>query len=386
MHLSLSKIFAWQQMSSLTYLTEEGDFDVLVTIPEKADKPIVCTIKSPLYHTDLSFKEASWKSNKTDIDIQSDVLSGSLQWQPPQGKEHGKLSGHVQHFTWHPEWKFGENASKEIPELPVIQLKIDAFHWNTHHFYQWGMDAVPHKGKGYDIIHLESHGDDFALDSAGKWYFQLPQSPSSLKGTWKSKNIGRALQSMGFETNIRDAKSMGQFDLQGISQAGSIQLSSLTGAVQLEMSQGRILGINPGLGRILSLFSLDNWKRRLQLDFSDLYKSGFSFDTLEGPLQFGEGMVKSQRIKIKGPSAQIDASGYVNLATHQMDAKLLVTPKVGGTLSTAAAIAAGNPAVGAAVWIIDKMVTRSKPIAQYEYRVTGDWDEPVVTEPKTVQN
>ncbi len=385
MHLTLSKIFEWQNVSSLTHLTEESDFDVVITIPEKAEKPIVCTIKAPLYHTDLAFKAASWKDNKTDIDIQSDVLSGSLQWQPAQGKEHGKLSGHVQHFTWHPEWKFGDQSLKAIPELPVIQLKVDAFHWNTHHFYQWGVDAVPHKGKGYDIINLESHGDDLVLDSAGTWYFQLSQSPASLKGTWKSKNIGRAIQSMGFETNIRDAKSMGQFNLHWTNQAGSIQLPSLTGAVQLEMSQGRILGINPGLGRIFSLFSPDNWKRRLQLDFSDLYKAGFSFDTLAGPLQFGGGMVKSDRIKIKGPSAQIEASGQVDLVTHQMDAKLLVTPKVGGTLSTAAAIAAGNPAVGAAVWLIDKVVTHNQPIAQLEYRVTGDWDEPVVTEPKTVQ-
>jgi uncharacterized protein YhdP len=213
----------------------------------------------------------------------------------------------------------------------------------------------------------------------GYWHFLNDLKPMALQGVWDTKNIGNTLQQLGFETNLKDARSHVLFDLKW---EGDLfdQLSTLEGHIEFMMKGGRILGVNPGLGRVLSLFNIENVRRRLQLDFSDLYKSGFSFDTLEGHVLAANSQLTTEDLFIKGPVAAVQGKGYVSLATQNLDAHLKVFPKVSGTLPMAAAIAAGNPAIGAAIWVFDKLLNQKKSLQSYEYQLTGTWTDPIVTD------
>lgn len=54
--------------------------------------------------------------------------------------------------------------------------------------------------------------------------------------------------------------------------------------LSVELGEGRLLGVEPGLGRILG--GLDTWKLmdRLSLDFSDIALEGLSFTEMIGDL------------------------------------------------------------------------------------------------------
>ncbi len=105
----------------------------------------------------------------------------------------------------------------------------------------------------------------------------------------------------------------------------------------------------------MGLLSLENLlTRRLQLDFSDVFKKGFVFDKLEANMIFKSGIVETDNLFIDGPAAKIKISGIANLSNKEIDLQMLVTPKVGNTLPIAASLATGNPAIGVGVWVVDK--------------------------------
>ena len=59
---------------------------------------------------------------------------------------------------------------------------------------------------------------------------------------------------------------------------------------------------------------------------------------------------------INGPSAKIIGFGQADLLTQGVRGEMTVMPNLTASLPMAAALAIGSPAIGAAVWVVDKMV------------------------------
>jgi uncharacterized protein YhdP len=78
----------------------------------------------------------------------------------------------------------------------------------------------------------------------------------------------------------------------------------------------------------------------------------------------------------------IGMSGRTGLVARDYDQLVTVTPQLASTLPIAGAIA-GGPAVGAAVYLADKLVgDRFNRLTQVQYHVTGSWDKPVYSKLK----
>ena len=130
---------------------------------------------------------------------------------------------------------------------------------------------------------------------------------------------------------------------------------------------------------MLNLFSLNSLQRRLSLDFTDLTKEGFSFDRMKGTFVLTDGNAYTDDFVIEGSSAIIKISGRTGLVSHDYDQLIEVTPQVSSGLPLAGAIA-GGPAVGAAVYLAEKLVGDNfNRMAQVNYKVTGSWENPVYT-------
>ena len=159
----------------------------------------------------------------------------------------------------------------------------------------------------------------------------------------------------------------------------TIDLSKITGKLKININSGFILGLDPGFGRVIGLLNIENIHRRLLLDFSDVTNQGFSFDNVIGDLDFKNGELNLNKVFIVGPSANITISGKTSLLTEQLDLFIEVTSKSGTTLPLAAAVAAGNPVIGAAVWLFD--YASGAKFSQFKfakYKVTGNWNKPEI--------
>jgi len=106
-------------------------------------------------------------------------------------------------------------------------------------------------------------------------------------------------------------------------------------------------------------------------------KEGFSFDVMKGHFVVMDGDAFTDDFAINGTSVNIDISGRTGLVARDYDQLVTVTPQVTSTLPIAGAIA-GGPAVGAAVFLADKLMGDSfNRLTQVKYHVTGSWDKPV---------
>jgi uncharacterized protein YhdP len=153
-------------------------------------------------------------------------------------------------------------------------------------------------------------------------------------------------------------------------------LPRIDGSLQAKVGRGRILDVDPGAGRLLGLVSLQAIPRRLALDFSDFFRSGMSFDSIEGRFELRSGDAFTTDLVVRGPSADIAVTGRTGLSARDYDQELQVTPKVGGVLPVVGALAAGPVGIAAGLMAQGVLKSPLDQMARARYRVTGPWDKP----------
>lgn len=267
----------------------------------------------------------------------------------------------------------GENGFEV--ELSVKVLELDKERYGPASAY------LQSENKKLNMNNVVFTANGLQYVGQGVWDTSVSPVKTELKGNVSSQNVGVALNTLGYPDTIHGGKGDFEFDLTWQGAPFHFDLSKITGKSKFNLKSGQLIGVDPGLGRVLGLLSLDNIQRRLQLDFSDIFQDGMSFDVLTAKVVFKDSRADSDYILIDGPAARIELYGGADILTREVDFRMAVTPKVSGTLPVAAAIAAANPAVGAAVWLFDKATgSKFQAIANYYYRVSGTWDKPEITE------
>jgi len=155
----------------------------------------------------------------------------------------------------------------------------------------------------------------------------------------------------------------------------------LSGNIQLKVEQGRLPDIEPGSGRVVGLFSLQTLRRRLALDFEDLFSKGFAFDRINGLFMIDRGDAYTNNLSVVGPAARIDASGRTGLHKRDYDLRIAVFPAVSDTLPVAGALFGPVGAGAGAVYYLGQKMFKSLPeqidkLLRRDYSVTGPWNKP----------
>ena len=228
----------------------------------------------------------------------------------------------------------------------------------------------------FQVAH--SHGE---LRAWGEWrVLRDGGQRSSFRFEAGSSNLGELVTQLGFATGISRGQAQASGDLAWSGAPQEISPEGLTGKVHLVVEKGQLTQVDPGAGRLLGLFNLSNLPRRLSLDFSDIFREGFAFDRIEGNLRFADQSMYTNDLRIEGPAARLQLTGRTGIADRSYDQTVVVHPQVGGTLPVAGALV-GGPGVGAAVFFLQKLLPArsADDDGGIEYRVTGSWDDPVIT-------
>lgn len=270
-------------------------------------------------------------------------------------------------------------AKRDKEQLPLIQFSCKTMHFNKRMFKNIRLDLLP-RTYGYEITNFSITNDNLMLQAQGNWQMD-GKSLTSLSGNIYTQNFGKVLTEWGYENSISKGKGEMNFAINWEGGPMDFDLLRIAGGSHLDLRSGSLTNVNPGIGRIIGLLSLESIHRRLQLDFSDIISKGFAFDKLVADFKIEPGSVMSDNILINSPSAKIELNGKTGIKSQDLDFTMFVTPKVGASLPIAAAIAAGNPAVGAAIWLFDKASgSKISEITKYKYKVTGTWNSPEVNE------
>ena len=162
------------------------------------------------------------------------------------------------------------------------------------------------------------------------------------------------LKRFGFADLMRGAPTTikGQLDWPGA--PSDYDPTTLSGTRRIEGGPGQFTQIEPGIGELLGVLSLQALPRRIALDFRDVFTEGFAFDRIQGNVKIVRGVMTTDDLRLAGPAARVDISGEANLAHETQKLAVRVLPSLSSTLSTGAAgaamlLLAANPLVAAAV-------------------------------------
>ncbi len=316
-----------------------------------------------------------WRGN-----LSGRELEGAVTWQP-QGR--GRIVARMKTLTIPAappavaQLPGEAGAGGKEPELPALDITAEQFINKDKLLGRLEVNAVP-EGRDWRIekLRIVNPESTFALD--GVWHVSLAQPRTQVNLRLEASDVGKLLTRLGYPEGVRRGTSKLEGALSWNGSPYDFDYPSLTGNLVLEAAKGQFVKLEPGIGKLLGILSLQALPRRIALDFRDVFSEGFSFDEIVGAVKISRGIASTESFRIQGPPARIMMSGEVDLARETQKLRVRVTPHVSDTVSIAGALI-GGPIAGVAAFLAQKIL--KDPLDQavsYEYGVTGTWADPIV--------
>ena len=246
----------------------------------------------------------------------------------------------------------------------------------------------------------------------GSWKFEVEPDNSgsiirSIKGKIKDSNISGQLnwrytpelqstiatfdvvggditaifEAFDFPVLMTSNKYSSEFVLHWPQAPSEFGLNLLSGKMSLSLDEGFLQTEDQktGILRLFGVLNADSIKRRLKLDFSDLYKSGVGFDSFVAKASIDQGLLTlTEPLIIDGPAGKYVLNGRSDLATKKLDIDMLVELPFSQNVPLAALVL-GAPQIGGLVWVADKLLGEPlSALTTSRYDITGTWEEPRV--------
>jgi len=269
------------------------------------------------------------------------------------------------------------SASSARTEFPAFDLAVDELTFKGKQLGKLELLAQQHE-RDWLLDKMRITNPDGVLTADGKWSMSsaAPQTQVNLK--LEISNAGKILARSGYPNSVKDGdgKLEGAFSWPG--GPDDFSYAMLDGNLNLDTGKGQFLKIEPGIGKLLSILSLQALPKRITLDFTDVFSEGFKFDSINGTAQIKHGVLSTNDFKIYGSAAKVTMAGQIDLDRETQNLRVRVLPTLGNSVSLLGAFAAG-PAVGVGVFIANKLLREPlDKLVSFEYNITGTWADPNV--------
>ena len=314
------------------------------------------------------------------------AVNGEISWET-EGK--GKLTARLKNLSLVKDesGKKEDAASKPAAadidesaastEFPTLDLVVDDFTWKGKPLGKLELLAQQH-GRDWLLERMRIINPDGVLAADGKWSMATGKAQTQVNLNLEISDAGKILTRSGYPNSVKNGS--GKLDGVFIWRGGPKDFSyaTLDGALKLDTGKGQFLKIDPGIGKLLGILSLQALPKHITLDFTDVFSEGFSFDSISGTVQIKQGVLSTSDFKMDGSSAKVTMAGQVDLDRETQNLRIRILPTVGNSVSLLGAFTAG-PAVGIGTFIVNKLLREPlDKLASFEYHVTGNWDNPNV--------
>lgn len=268
----------------------------------------------------------------------------------------------------------------ELLDLPLIDfscqqcqiagVEVGALSFNTQRQTQ---------GLAINDIKIKEH--DAQVSAKGFWGFDQRGQYSQLSGKLESENLENTLKLFDSFSGIKDSGVKTSFDLRWRDSIYNPTLNTLDGNVQWSLSEGHIAEVSDKGARIFSLFSLDSLRRKLVLDFRDVFVKGIFYNNFKGEFAIGNGVAVTHDAHMDGIAAGIDVVGSINLVSQELDYYVTVTPNLFSNIPVIAGVVTSTPQVFVLAFALTKVLDPIiDVISQVNFKLSGTVDEPEFVE------
>ena len=268
---------------------------------------------------------------------------------------------------------------KDPSTMPALDLQVDALWLDDKPLgkatIKWRRAPL-----GIQLTQLQIEQGPIALQGQGYWHLVKGRHKTHIDLAGRVESLGRLQQEFDLQLGIAEAPMNFDAKLDWPLPPYALKLDEMEGALQIHVESGEVTEVDPGMGRLVGLFSLNALGKRLLLDFSDLFAKGLEFDHIKGGFDLQGGDAYTTDLEMVGPAVKVDVTGRTGLSSQDYDQFVTVTPRVSSTLPVVGALAV-NPTVGVVLAVAQQLLGRQMDrITQTEYRLTGSWDDPLIKE------
>jgi uncharacterized protein (TIGR02099 family) len=310
-------------------------------------------------------------ADAVDVQLLGPDIEGSLQW--PRAAAGRVVRGRFARLHVPAGGSSSVAGNLQPTAMPALDIEVEDARIGGTVFGRTVLQAQA-AGDGYRIERFSSRNSAFDLDASGQWRLEAGGDVSEMAIRLRADDLGAMLESFGFAGLIQGGRTEAGIDGRWAGSPAAFALERIDGRLDVKVGAGRIVDIDPGVGRLFGLLNLREIPRRLVLDFRDIFSQGMRFNSIEGSFQLNVGDAYTDNVMLKSPAADILITGRTGLIMRDYDQTLEVTPRLGGALPVVGAIAAG-PA-GAAAGLVVQGLLRIDQSNRILYRVSGPWDRP----------
>ena len=257
-----------------------------------------------------------------------------------------------------------------VPEImPLITMTSQKTLWQSVDLGQLNVETerIP---KGIAFKRIDLVGSDQKLFLSGDWKVNGRKSETRVKGHLTMLREGQFLSKLGINKDLVDTKAVVDFNGSWDAAPYQFSLADLRGQIEVNFNSGRILGIEPGFGRVLGILALAQWIKRVQLDFSDVFDEGLTFSSIKGHFDLLNGKATTRDLVVDAIPAKITLTGYTDLINQTVDYSVRVVPK------SADAVPIAGTIVGKVADLIGRALTGKDQGGFFfgsQYLVKGKW-------------
>ncbi len=349
-------------------------------------------------------------------DISADQVNGHLAWHPRSAlSTAGEIDARLNKLMIpdaHASDPLAQDVYREPRRFPALDIAIDDFTVGTRTLGKFELQAHNLQRDGdpiWQIEQLKISNPAAKLSATGNWRVagSVASSAAPLPGTPAPGEIAASPALPGpdprrteldFTLDVSDAGALlSRLGLPRTVQQGSgtlagnigwhggpdkIDVPTLTGAVKLDMHHGQILKVDPGIGKLLGVLSLQSLVRFITFDFRGVTGAGLPFDSITASSKITQGVARTDDFKLSSPAASVSMKGAADIAHETQDLRVMVVPTLSAS-SAALAATAINPLLGLSTFVAQLVL--SNPLSKaftVEYAVTGAWASPEIRQLK----
>jgi uncharacterized protein (TIGR02099 family) len=315
---------------------------------------------------------ASADSSGWSANVNAEEVAGDVSY---RGRPQPRVIARLSRFTVPADISATKPKPAARPsDFPALDLVAEEFTFRGKRLGRVELLAS-RAGEDWRIERASMVNPDATLSGTGIWYAQ--PSRTAFQFDLEAGDAGSFLARAGYPGLVKGGRARMQGSLAWQGDPATLDFPSLAGDVQMQAENGQFLEIEPGLGKLIGLMSLQALPRRITLDFRDVFSKGFQFDRIAANAHVETGVLKLREFRMRGSAAEVEMTGDVDLAQETQDLRVRVLPSLADTAALGVALV--NPVAGVAAAIAQRLL--KNPLGQifaFDYTVGGTWSDPKV--------
>jgi len=335
--------------------------------------------------------DAARRGDGLAAQLSGSALNGEMVWQPHGYEKGGKLSAHLLNLQWQldskqlkaqPDDSSLMTGSKAVEvlrpgDLPAIEFSVDDLKLSDKQIGRFELVGYPEKSD-WRMRRLHITNPDGSLLGDGVWIGTPGKEQTQVNLLLDISDAGKILARSGYPNTVKSGSGKLAANLSWAGRPDEFDYATLNGTLKLDTGKGRFVKMEPGIGKLLSILSLQALPKHITLDFNDVFSEGFQFDNINGNAAIKDGVIDTQDFHIDGSSAKVTMKGSVDLIHETQDLRVRVLPTIGDSVSLIGVFAI-SPAVGIGSLIANKLLGNPlDKLVSFEYNVSGTWADPNV--------